>query len=77
MTEIGFAHPLHRALSAIQLNTGMFSYQAIGRSQLGQRDRGATTDCPAGQREMQTFKNDPHSAPKRNANARMTVSIIL
>jgi hypothetical protein len=77
MMEIALPHPRQRARSAIQLTIGMFSYHAIGRSQLGQRERGATTDSPAGQREMQTLRNDPHTAPNTNAVTRMAVSIIL
>src|SRR5688500_11742728 len=56
LIEMGFPPPRHRALSAIQLRTGTFSYHAIGRSQFGQRDLGATTDCPAGHREMHTLR---------------------
>jgi hypothetical protein len=48
----------------------------MGRSQLGQRDRGVTTDCPAGQREMHTLRKDPHTAPNAKANTRIIVSVI-
>src|SRR5581483_3695956 len=65
--EIGRWQPRQRARSAIQLTIGMFSYQVIARSQRGQRERGRTTDRLSGQREMQTFRNDPTAAPNRNA----------
>src|SRR5674476_277359 len=65
--EMGVLHPLHRARSATQLTSGMFSYQGISWPHFGQRERGFTTDCPAGHRLTQTFRKEPMQAPKRKA----------
>ena len=42
----------------------MLSYQAIGRSQRGQRERGRTTDWLAGSRTMQTLRKLPTIRPE-------------
>ena len=52
----------------------MFSCHAIARSHFGQRDRGRTTLSSAGQREMQTFRNDPIDAPSTNTGSRTRVT---
>src|SRR4051794_7126326 len=44
---------------------GMLSYHAISDLQDGHRDRGATTDWPAGRREMQTLRKLPIIRPNR------------
>src|SRR5215207_5253098 len=55
---------------AAQLTRGMFSYQRIARSHLGQRERGETTDSSAGHRAMHTFRKEPTQAPaKKMKNA--------
>jgi len=72
--DIADLQPAQRPRSAIHPKIGTFSYARIGRSQLGQRDGGLTTDIPAGQRPMQTFRNEPKHAPIRNANSAPTTS---
>src|SRR5918997_902452 len=66
---MGSAHPRQRPRSASQLSTGTFSNHAISCSQRGQRERGRTTESPRGQREMQTFRNEPMQAPTKAASA--------
>jgi hypothetical protein len=51
-----------------QLMTGMLSRGAISLPQPGQRERGCTTDSPAGTRWITTFKNEPMSSPIRPTN---------
>jgi hypothetical protein len=43
----------------------MFSIAVIWCPQLGQRERGRTTESPSGHREMQTLRNDPKHAPMK------------
>ena len=43
----------------------MLSYQAMGFSQRGQRERGRTTDWFAGSRTMQTLRKLPTTSPKQ------------
>ena len=45
----------------------MFSNHASWLPQLGQRERGRTTDRSRGQRTMQTFRNEPTHAPTMKA----------
>ncbi len=45
----------------------MLSYQEMGVPQPGQRDRGRTTDSPAGTRAMTTFRKLPTTAPTTTA----------
>src|SRR6184192_2966567 len=68
-TEIGVLQPRQRPRSSSQENTGMFSYHGSERAQLGQRERGWTTDCfgSAPQRRMQTLRKLPMMAPKMAA----------
>ncbi len=47
----------------------MLSYQAIRLPHWGQRERGRTTDSSAGQRTMQTLRNDPISRPSTAGEA--------
>ena len=49
-TEIGSPHWRQRPRSAIQLRTGMLSYQRRPRPQRGQRDGGHASDSPRGSR---------------------------
>src|SRR6185437_11342195 len=77
-TEIADLQPAQRPRSAIHPKIGTFSYARIGRSQVGQRDGGLTIDIPAGQRAMQTLRNEPMHAPIRNAKtAAISTSLIL
>src|SRR5882762_3274327 len=41
----------------------MLSYQAIARPHSGQAERGLTTERRRGRRWMQTFRNEPTTAP--------------
>src|SRR5688500_2302605 len=61
--EMGSEQPRQRPRNSSQLSTGTLSYQAIPALQRGHRDRGLTTLSPAGQRVMQTLRNDPTQAP--------------
>src|SRR5687768_12982069 len=62
-TEIASLHPRQRPRKNSQLKTGTFSIAGMGRSHFGQRDRGFTTDNPAGHRPMHTFRNEPTQRP--------------
>src|SRR6185312_14796887 len=64
--EIGSPHLRHFARSTNHDTTGTLSYHAIPAPQRGQRERGRTTDCSAGQREMHTLRNEPTLAPTKN-----------
>jgi hypothetical protein len=46
---------------------GILSYQRMPVPQEGQEEGGNTTDLPSGRRQIQTFKKEPTTAPKRNA----------
>ena len=63
----GSSQQRQRPRSAIQLKIGMFSNQLIRCPQRVQRDGGRTTDISCGHRTMQTLRNEPTMAPRRNA----------
>src|SRR5581483_439514 len=63
--EIGRRQVRHRARRMSHDTTGMLSYQASALPQPGQRERGRTTDSSAGQRRMQTLRNEPMLAPTK------------
>ena len=65
---IGPLQVRHRARSASQLRTGMFSYHDSSRRQCGHADEGQTIDAPSGSRWMQTFRKLPTMAPNAPAN---------
>src|SRR5260221_14687130 len=48
---------------------GTLSYQAMGARHLGQRERGCTSDSPAGRRATTTFKKLPTAPPTRATQA--------
>jgi hypothetical protein len=75
--EIRDRHPAQRPPRNIQPKIGMFSYDRIGRSHLGQRDRGETTDNCCGQREIQTFRNEPIHAPTSVAKITASEFVII
>src|SRR5919109_3959472 len=74
-TEIGVLQPRQWPRSASQENTGMFSYHGSARAQLGQRERGCTTDCfgSAPHRRMHTFRKLPMTRPKMAAKVTTTI----
>jgi hypothetical protein len=65
--EIGSSQQRQRPRSATQLRIGMFSNHASWLPQLGQRDRGLTTDRSRGQRWTHTLRKEPAHAPTMKA----------
>src|SRR5262249_60464255 len=64
----------HLPLRKSQESSGTLSRGATGVSQLGQCERGLTSDCPIGSRYTTTFRKLPMTAPEIPAKA---VSIVL
>ena len=65
--EIDSSQQRQRPRNATQLRMGTFSNQASWFPHCGQRERGRNTERSAGQRTMQTFRNEPKQAPTMKA----------
>src|SRR5262247_4036081 len=63
-----------RPRSSAYDTTGTLSYQAIGRPHAVQAERGRTTETRRGRRWMQTFTNEPITAPSATTKNQRTAT---
>src|SRR5918996_4662304 len=70
-------HRRHRPRSQSHETTGMLSRARISAPQFGHRDRGRTTDPPAGTLAITTVRKDPNSRPRTKKRATSTGGMLL